>query len=268
MAVANPHIAVIRLTESGSFHPTARDTLIVAPGMGTAVQSLYFEMAQELADRFQVIGIDLPGHGESPVHQESLTISELAGSVAQLVKNLLSTGTIRPGSRVYFAGLSISGQIALQLALDHAQLFAGIAVMASAAKIGTAEDWRERAEIVELSGTESMVEMSASLWVAEGFHGSDTIELQKQTLANADDQSYAELCRAIGAFDATDRLAEISLPIITIAGAQDQMCTVADARAIADGVQHGSTAVIENAAHLLPLEHPEQLAKLLDQHFS
>ena len=264
--MANPHIAVIRLTESGSFDPDVRDTLIVGPGMGTSVNGLFTEMAQHLTHRFQVIGIDLPGHGQSPAHHEDVTIPEIAGTIAQLVTNLRQTGTIRSESKVYFAGLSLSGQVALELALEHANLFDGIAVMASAAKIGTAEAWNERSEMVLFSGTEAMVEMSAQLWVAESFQDHSKLDTQKQALANADDQSYAALCQALANYDASDRLGEITLPLFTVAGDQDQMCTVADAQQISSAVQNGSTAVIKNAAHLLPLEAPQQLAELLDSH--
>lgn len=266
--MASPNIAAVRITESGSFDPEGRDTLIVGPGMGTAVRTLYADTARHLTHRFQIIGIDLPGHGESPVHHDTVTIEEIADAVAELVTNLRRTGTIKDDTKVYFAGLSISGLIALQLALEHAELFDGIAVMSSAAVIGSPEDWTERAAAVEESGTESMVEMSASLWVAHTFTDDTKLEVQKQALATADDKSYAALCRALGAYDATDRLSEISLPIFTVAGDHDQMCTVADADQISTMVQHGSTAVVEDAAHLLPLEHPKRLAELLDNNLT
>ncbi|HIW46820.1 MAG TPA: alpha/beta hydrolase [Candidatus Yaniella excrementigallinarum] len=262
--MANPHIAVIRLTESGSFDPDVRDTLIVGPGMGTSVNGLFTETAQQLTNRFQVIGFDLPGHGQSPAHNEAISIEDLSDAIAQLVQNLHQTGTIRGESKVYFAGLSISGQIALQLALEHAELFDGIAVLASAPKIGTKADWDERSDLVKASGTEAMVDMSAQLWVSEGFDNSAKLDVQKQAMVNADDQSYAALCKALGNYDATDRLHEIAVPIFAVAGGQDQMCTVADAQNTASKVQHGTSAVIEQAAHLLPLEQPEQLATLLE----
>lgn len=266
--MTNPHIAVIRLTESGSFDPDVRDTLIVGPGMGTSVNGLFTEMAQHLTHRFQVIGIDLPGHGQSPAHHEDVSIQELAGAIAQLVTNLRQTGTIRGESKVYFAGLSLSGLVALELALEHAELFDGIAVMASAAKIGTNEAWNERSEVVLFSGTEVMVEMSAQLWVADSFHDIHKLDAQKQSLAKADDQSYAALCQALANYDATARLGEIQLPLFTVAGDQDQMCTVADAQHIASAVQNGTIAVIKNVAHLLPLEAPQHLAQLLDSNLN
>ena len=266
--MANPHIAAIRLTESGSFDPHARDTLIVGPSMGTSVRPLFAEMARHLTHRFQIIGIDLPGQGESPAHHDTVTIEELAETVAELVGNLKYTGTIKPASKVYFAGLSISGQIALQLALEHAELFDGIAVLASAPKIDEPENWEERYHQVMESGTEAMVEMSASLWVANGFTEPKKLQVQKDSMVATDDRSYAELCRALASYDATDRLDEINLPIFIAAGDQDQMCTVDDAKHMAHTIQDASLEILENAAHLLPIEHPKQLADLLDQHLN
>lgn len=266
--MADPNIAAIRLTESGSFDPEARDTLIVGPGMGTAVRTLFAETARHLAHRFQIIGIDLPGQGESVAHHDTITIEELADTVAELVENLRYTGTIKTGSKVYFAGLSISGQVALQLALEHAELFDGIAVMASAPQIDVPENWVQRYEQVMESGTESMVEMSASLWVANGFADTKKLELQKQSMIDTDDRSYAEMCKALALYDATDRLSEIEIPLFIVAGDQDQMCTVEHAQTMVNSVQNGSMVVLENAAHLLPLEHPKQLAELLDQNLN
>lgn len=266
--MANPHIAVIRLTESGSFDPHVRDTLIVGPGMGTEVQGLFMEMARHLTHRFQVIGFDLPGQGQSPEHHASITIEEIANAVAELVENLRYTGTIKTGSKVYFAGLSISGQVALQLALEHAELFDGIAVLASAPKIDEPDNWEERYQLVMESGTEAMIEMSASLWVANDFTEPKKLQLQKDSMAATDDRSYAELCRALAAYDVTDRLGEITTPIFIAAGDQDQMCTVDDAQHMAQNIQNSSLEIIENAAHLLPLEHPKQLADLLDENLT
>ena len=109
-------------------------------------------------------------------------------AVAKLVENLRYTGTIKTGSKVYFAGLSISGQVALQLALEHAALFDGIAVLASAPKIDEPENWEERYHLVMESGTEAMVEMSASLWVANGFTEPKTSST-KDSMMPIDDQS-------------------------------------------------------------------------------
>src|SRR5699024_10945611 len=117
--------------------------------MGTSVNGLFTETSQQLTNRFKVIRYDLPVHVQSPDNNVAISIADLSDAIAQLVQNLHQTGTIRGESKVYFAGLSISGQVALQLALEHAELFDGIAVLASAPKIGTKADWDERSDLVK-----------------------------------------------------------------------------------------------------------------------
>lgn len=263
--MTTPAVTAIRLAPSGSQSLEPKDALIVGPGMGTGVNSLYAGMVNKLSERFQVVGYDLPGHDQSPAHPEAIRISDIADAVAQLVHNMRTSGTIRPGAKVYFAGLSISGQVALQLALDHAEIFDGIAVLGSAAKIGEPADWDARAAMVREQGTQAMVEASASAWFAPGFaeNHPQLVEPQKVVLANADNETYAQLCLALGAFDATDRLGEIAVPLVVVNGVADPMCTVADGQQIAQAAQNATFHQLADTAHLMPLEKPAELAQLL-----
>lgn len=264
--MSTPQITALALTEAGQ----GKDVLVVGAGLGTAVQGLWQEAAGQLADRFQVIGWDLPGHGESPAHAEPLSIADLANAVADLVRAQHASGTIAPGAKVYYAGVSVNGEVALQLALDHGDLFSGIAVICSAAKIGEAEAWRERAATVEASGTPTMVEGSAQRWFAPGFiekHPERTTRLL-HALQNADRFSYARICEALADFDVRERLGEISVPILAVTGAHDVVCPPARGEEIAGGVQDGRSAVVQSAAHQAPIEDPEEMARLLKKRFA
>lgn len=258
-------ITAVRLTESANSSTPPKDTLVVGPGMGTGVTTLFTETAQHLSARFQVIGFDLPGHDQSPTHHDTLDISDIADAVAELVTNMRNSGSIPRSTKVYFAGLSISGQVALDLALNHADLFEGIAVMASSAKIGEESDWAERAETVRTQGTEAMVEMSAGAWTTPDYatNHPEKLETQKAVLANVDNETYAQLCEALGRFDDREKLANISLPLLTIHGDADMMCTIADGEFITGKVSSAQSHVLNHAAHLLPLEKPQELAEIL-----
>lgn len=264
--MSTPQITALALTEAGQ----GKDVLVVGAGLGTGVQGLWQEAAGLLADRFQVIGWDLPGHGESPAHTEPLTIADLADAVADLVRAQRASGTIAPGAQVYYAGVSVNGEVALQLALNHGDLFNGIAVICSAAKIGEAQAWRERAATVKASGTPTMVEGSAQRWFAPGFiekHPERTTRLL-HALQNADRFSYARICEALAEFDVRERLGEISVPILAVTGAHDVVCPPARGEEIASGVQDGRSAVVQSAAHQAPIEDPEEMARLLKKRFA
>ena len=199
--------------------------LVVGAGLGTGVQALWSLAAQQLPEDTVVVGYDLPGHGASEPHAEPFSMAELADAVVAAVQALQEDGTVPADLPVHFAGVSLNGCVALQLALDHADTVSGVAVICSAAKIGEAGSWRERAELVERAGTPTLVEGSAQRWFADGFiaaHPERTTGLL-HTLQEADRHSYARLCEALADFDVRGRLGEIAVPVLTIHGVADQV---------------------------------------------
>ena len=61
-----------------------------------------------------------------------------------------------------------SDAVGLELALDPGP-FSAVAVLIAAQKIGTADAWLERADLVRRAGTAAMVAGSAIRWFAPGF---------------------------------------------------------------------------------------------------
>ncbi len=55
-----------------------------------------------------------------------------------------------------------------------------------------------------------------------------------------------------------DRLAEIGVPVLAVAGAEDVATPTDKLREIADGVKHGRLVELDGVAHLAPAEAPER----------
>jgi len=68
-------------------------------------------------------------------------------------------------------------------------------------------------------------------------------------------------------FDVGDRLAEIDVPVLAVAGADDVATPTDKMREIADGVQDGRLVVLDGVANLAPAEAPEDVARLMRGHF-
>src|SRR5699024_12247971 len=75
--------------------------------------------------------------------------------------------------------------------------------------------------------------------------------------------SYAALCYALAEFDVRRRLPEISLPLLAVAGSEDQPTPATKRAEIAGEVPGALLEVIEGAAHLGPIEAPAVTAGML-----
>jgi 3-oxoadipate enol-lactonase/4-carboxymuconolactone decarboxylase len=239
-----------------------RPLLVVGPSLGTS-SVLWEEAGALLGGDFDVVAWDLPGHGISPAAVEGFSVAELATSVVALVDS------IAPGERFHYAGVSLGGATGLQLALDHQDRLLSLSVQCSGAKLGTPEGWTERAETVRRLGTPVMIQGSAARWFGPGFMEREP-EISSRllhALRDADRFSYAWCCDALAGFDVRDRLGEISVPTLAVAGRHDQVATPAIAeemvRGITDGGGTASVVELDNVAHLAPAEAPARVASLL-----
>jgi 3-oxoadipate enol-lactonase / 4-carboxymuconolactone decarboxylase len=240
-------------------------TLVVGPSLGTSVRALWADVAAALSGRATVVGWDLPGHGESPDAEEELTVADLATALADLVGVLRAAGDLPEGPLVA-AGVSLGGAVTLQAALDHPGLFAGVAALCTAARIGEPADWLERSATVAAAGTPTMVPGSAQRWFAPGFveRAPDVTTRLLRSLQDADRLGYARCCRALAGYDVRGRLGELAVPLLVVAGADDVACPPDAGRFLAEGAQRGTLRVLPGVAHLAPAEAPARVAELLE----
>ena len=262
-----PTITVVRMT--GGRDRASLPLLVLGPSLGTSATTLWSACAARLTDAFDVVGWDLPGHGHNrAVPDEPVTMADLAAGVLRVVDDLL-TERGQPRGPFFYAGDSVGGAVGLQLLLDAPDRLAGAAVVCSGARLGPAESWAERVEAVGASGTAGLVTASAERWFAPGFLDREPERgaALLAALADADDEGYAVVCGALAAFDVRGALGRIAVPVVAIAGTDDVAAPPEGLREVADGVAHGTYVELPGVAHLAPAEAPEEVARLLREHF-
>jgi 3-oxoadipate enol-lactonase/4-carboxymuconolactone decarboxylase len=231
--------------------------IVLGPSLGTASE-IWSGVADALSDDYRVLRFDLPGHGFSPPASAPFSVAELADAVVALVDSV-------GGGAFHYAGVSLGGAVGLQLALRHQNRLLSLTTLCSGATIGEPDGWRARAAQVRASGTASVVAGSARRWFAPGFLDRDPegggAALNK--LLDVDDESYALCCEALAGHDVRERLGEIAVRTLCIAGDADEVAPPESSREVADSVQHGSLAVIADAAHLPMLERPAEVIALI-----
>ena len=121
------------------------------------------------------------------------------------------------------------------------------------------------------SGTPVMVTGSAERWFGPGFLGRARRRGHRSAAGDCSTptgEGYAQVCEALADFDVRGRLAEITAPVLAVAGAEDVATPPALLAEIADGVAHGRLVVLDGVAHLAPAEAPADVARLIGEHLS
>lgn len=224
-----PSITAVRLT--GSAHRAELPLLVLGPSLDTSAMTTWSACAAGLTEEFDVVAWDLPGQGHNrSVPEEPFTMAELASGVLAVIDDILVQRE-DAGGRFYYAGDSVGGVVGLQLLLDAPGRVASAVLLGTGAKIGERATWLER--------------------------------ISQRTL----DEGDAQVCRALADFDVRDRLAEIGVPVLAVAGAADVVSPTASLREIADGVARGRLVELAGVAQRAPAESPGEVARLLRQHF-
>lgn len=261
-----PVITAVRLT--GARNRTELPLLVLGPSLGTSATTLWAACATGLTDVFDVLAWDLPGHGHNrSVPAEPFTMAELAAGVLHVVDDVLVERG-EPRGSFFYAGDSVGGCVGLQLMLDAPERVAAAVLLCTGAKIADHASWTGRMAQVSVSGTPVMVAGSAERWFAQGFldrepeRGSALLH----ALQAADDEGYVQVCGALAEFDVRERLAEVGVPVLAVAGAEDPATPPASLAEIADGVKDGRLVELHGVGHLAPAEVPETVARLLREH--
>lgn len=255
-------MSVPALTASRIDGPPGAPLLILGPSLGTSTL-IWRDAAAILAERYTVVEWDLPGHGMSKPASAAFSMTELADAVTVIADEL-------GARRFYYAGVSIGGAVGLELALGHSDRLYAAVTACSAAKIGEADAWQERAKNVREQGTAILVDASAKTWFAPDFisRSPELASALMHGLSDTDAESYALCCEALAAFDHRGDLSLIGVPVLALAGENDEVAPISCAREIASGVQNGRAMEIADAAHQASAEQPARVAALLVDFFT
>ncbi len=214
----------------------------------------------ELSRRHDVIAVDLPGHGLSVATADTITTAAMARAVADAIASL-SCGPVN------LVGLSVGGLIAQEIAITDPRLVHSLALLDTAARFGQAgrTAMKQRAETVRQHGIEAILGALFGHWFLPETceQRPDLVDRATKTLLHDDAAVHAALWETIADFDAFDRLGSIKVPALILVGRHDATSPIASSEELQGAIPDAQLHVIDNAAHLSPIEQPQDVTRHL-----
>jgi pimeloyl-ACP methyl ester carboxylesterase len=201
---------------------------------------------------YRVITPDLPGHGKTagPGRQ---SVQDYARDVAEFI-DVVSL------SRAVFVGHALGGAISLALALDYPDRVAGIGLISTGPTLPIPSSVIENAANLStlLLAIKSLQEMSLGSQTPENLKGVVYKRLIKtrQTLLLDD-------LLASDRFNVVDRLHAIQTPVLVVCGTEDKLTPLRFSEILSSKIPGAALQTVEGAGHMLALEQPGRLAKLI-----
>jgi 2-succinyl-6-hydroxy-2,4-cyclohexadiene-1-carboxylate synthase len=236
---------------------SSRDRLVLVHGF-TQTLAAWGPVAERLAGRREVIGIDLPGHGGSGAVR--VGFEEAAGLVGAA------------GGAGAYVGYSLGGRLCLRLALDRPDLVRALVLVGASPGIADpGERAARRAADGRLAGDLERDGVAPFLdrWLAGPLFATLPTGAagRSERLANtAEGLAYALRRLGTGVQEPLwDRLADLRPPALLVAGEHDPKFTGLARRMAAVIGPPARVAVVAGAGHAVHLERPAELAALVEE---
>lgn len=220
-------------------------TIVFVHGLSDSLR-YWNVLTNELKKQYEVLSFDLRGHGNSSDDESDTSIDLYQEDLYQLLKALKIENAV-------FAGLSLGGNIILDLAINHPEMVNGLIVMSSFTEQNEKleqifSDFEEGIEkgfgeffdiILPYTLTEDL------LIEYEELLESVKIEGEKEANTNGIKKGI----KAGNGFNITDKLNEIKVPTVVIAGREDDLTDLEIQKKISDNIEGSQLIILDKTKH-------------------
>jgi pimeloyl-ACP methyl ester carboxylesterase len=211
-----------------------------------------------LKDHYNIICIDLPGHGQS-----AETSSFSMEWVAEQIKEVLETCGVQ---KCVMIGHSMGGYVTLAFAQKYAAYLKGYGLLHSTANADSEERKAKRDQTIGV-----IREKGAAFYVEQFIPplfaaGTDSVLISARQQSNKHISSTTLIACLTAMKNRPDSNALLSsslLPVAFIAGGKDVIIPVADMLAQAASVPVAQVTCLPDAAHMGMLEKPQEVSKAI-----
>ncbi|MDP4695600.1 MAG: alpha/beta fold hydrolase [Ilumatobacteraceae bacterium] len=227
----------------------------------TQTHETWVDVIDSLKQNFEVIAVDAPNHGDSC--DISLNLESGAKAIGEV------------GGNATYIGYSLGGRFCLTLALAEPQLVSRLVLISTTAGIEDKELRSERirndeelARRIEQIGVNQFIDewLNQSLFAGLNNETNQRGVRLKNTAIGL--SSSLRLCGAGRQQPTWSRLKELTMPVLVIAGANDEKYRRLAERLVSEIGDNATLKIVENSGHTPHLEQPEIFQDLLSNFIS
>ncbi len=227
----------------------------------TQTHETWVDVIDSLKQNFEVIAVDAPNHGDSC--DISLNLESGAKAIGEV------------GGNATYVGYSLGGRFCLTLALAEPQLVSRLVLISTTAGIEDKTLRSERirndeelARRIEQIGVNQFIDewLNQSLFAGLNNETNQRGVRLKNTAIGL--SSSLRLCGAGRQQPTWSRLKELTMPVLVIAGANDEKYRRLAERLVSEIGDNATLKIVENSGHTPHLEQPEIFQDLLSNFIS
>ncbi len=254
------------MTKTGTDHVFLHHTrrgkgipLVIVHGFLGGIEE-WQELTDQLAPRYDVIAVDLPGFGGSANVASPGSISGYGNLIFNFVEEM---GIKNP----ILLGHSLGSMIVQQMALDHPGRFERLVLYGAASTgrlPGRFETFDATIERFRKTGIAAGSEPIIASWFVEG-RAHPAFPMYRRMAEKASLDGAIAALRAVEQWQVTERLGEIAVPALVIGGDRDRSTDASEQLRLWRGLPRGQLCILPGCAHAAHLERPELFWSVLSR---
>lgn len=229
--------------------------IVFANSLGTDLR-LWDDVVSQLPSEYRVIRFDKRGHGLSSCPPGPYSMDDLTDDTEQLLEFLKINSCV-------FVGVSIGGMIGQNLANRRSDLVRAMVLSNTAPVLGKPKIWDERVAAIKQHGIDSIAGQILERWFSADYLINDEAVAWRNMLARTPQDGYIACCQAIAGADLSKGTASLNLPVLVIAGSEDQASPPDVVENTANIISGARYRLLDAVGHLPCIEVPEVIAELL-----
>ncbi len=245
--------------------PKGAPVLTFAHALSLDMRSFDAQVAA-FQERYQVLRLDLRGHGQTDLGGRAFSMEDLADDVIGLLDHLGLKTT-------HFVGSSLGAMVGLALAFDYGDRLDSLTFMASQGALPDERICIARENIAALRASDATAEttmadqtdamMQRLVYKPAKSAYPDQMALLRRILGTTTLFGQARAYEAILAMNYDCRLFEIKTPTLVLAGAQDTSTTPERMKMYKDQIAGAEMVLLPDAGHFPNVEQPDAFNEVL-----